>query len=562
MINNLSIRKKLFILSGISLLLLTVTSIWGLSGISNTVANNQQITELHKLQEELLQREVDHLNWTADVSNFIFSEHESALHVQLDHKNCGFGKWYYGQGRLDTENKLPATKELLKAIEQPHIDLHKSAQKISHVYSSEDPSKAMQIFNHETKIALASVQEKLKEINKIAGTNIEAHSEILHDEANKTKTITLIIGLVSLLLGLLIAMRISHSLTVPMRQTVAMINALEDGRLETRLEMQRSDEIGEMAKTMNRFADALEHDVIDTMQRLAEGDLQIEIEPRHEHDSIRIAIRQLVTDLNQSFQHIRLSSEQIAMGSVQVSDSAQKLSESATESAASLQQISSSMSQIGAQTEQSSNNSAQANTLANSASEAARCGRQNMAEMIEAMTGINEAGESISKIIKVIDEIAFQTNLLALNAAVEAARAGQHGKGFAVVAEEVRGLAARSAKAAHETAALIKSSAEKTTKGSLIAERTSESLEEIVSEITRVNDLVADIATASAEQAQGVAQIRLGLEQIDQGIQQNTASSEENAATSEALSNQAADLQHILKRFQLKDSSDMATQQI
>lgn len=216
------------------------------------------------------------------------------------------------------------------------------------------------------------------------------------------------------------------------------------------------------------------------------------------------------------------------------------------------------MNEIASQTKQNAENASHANKLAGEAKEYAERGNQQVGEMVAAMKEISESSRNISKIIKVIDEIAFQTNLLALNAAVEAARAGKHGKGFAVVAEEVRNLAARSAKAAKETAEMIEGAVKKIEDGTAMADRTAEALTQIVSAATKVTDLVAEIAAASNEQAQGVSQITQGLSQIDQVTQQNTAHAEESASAAEELSSQAMLLQQLISSFKLAEDKKAA----
>ncbi len=338
----------------------------------------------------------------------------------------------------------------------------------------------------------------------------------------------------------------------PLVRLVAIMKELGLGHLGKRLNINKQDEIGEMARAIDGFADTLERDIVANLEKLAAGDLDFSVTPRDERDVIRHALKKVGDDLNGLLGQVRGSGDKIANGATQVADSSQSLSQGATEQASSLQEISASINQMAAQTAQSAENSKQANSLSNAARSAATRGQQHMQSMVQAMGEINSAGVDISKIIKVIDEIAFQTNLLALNAAVEAARAGQHGKGFAVVAEEVRNLAARSAKAAKETAELIEVSVGKAANGVEIADQTATALDEIVGGITKVSDLIGEITAAATEQAEGIGQVNQGLSQIDQVTQQNTANAEESAAAAEDLSGQVGQLRQMLQRFKLR----------
>jgi CHASE3 domain sensor protein len=239
-------------------------------------------------------------------------------------------------------------------------------------------------------------------------------------------------------------------------------------------------------------------------------------------------------------------SSEVSSASSQISSSSQLLAEGATEQASSLEQTSSALEQMASQTRQNADNASQANSLAANAKEDAEGGALAMEEMITAMDAISVSSGEISKIIKVIEEIAFQTNLLALNAAVEAARAGEHGKGFAVVAEEVRNLAQRSASAAKDTASLIEDAVKKASDGSDIANRAGKALSDIVEGVKKVTDLVGEIAAASNEQAQGVDQVNTAVAQMDKVTQQNAATAEESAAASEELNAQAASLNEVV----------------
>jgi methyl-accepting chemotaxis protein len=296
------------------------------------------------------------------------------------------------------------------------------------------------------------------------------------------------------------------------------------------------------------------------LQKVADGDLQVGMAGNYQggYSALKDALNTALDSFNVVLGEINTAAAQVTAGSSQVSQGSQALSQGATEQSATMEEITASVTQIAAQTKTNAVNANQANELAQLAKENAVQGNDRMQAMVKAMSDINESSTNISKIIKVIDEIAFQTNILALNAAVEAARAGQYGKGFAVVAEEVRNLAARSANAAKETTDMIEGSISKVGIGTRIANETAAALNQIVNGVTQTVGLVGEIALASNDQATGIAQINQGIAQVSQVIQGNTATVEESAAASEELTAQAHLLQEMVGRFKLKEGNARA----
>ena len=316
------------------------------------------------------------------------------------------------------------------------------------------------------------------------------------------------------------------------------------------------DEIGQTIAGSTSFIKQVNY-VATELKSIAGGDLTTDVKMLSDADTMGKSLSQMVDNLNNMFSGIQTSTSQVSTGAKQVADGAQSLAQGSTEQASSIEELSSSITEIANKTKENAEIAGRTSKLSETIKESALKGSSQMDDMTNAVKDINQASQSISKVIKVIDDIAFQTNILALNAAVEAARAGQHGKGFAVVAEEVRNLAAKSAEAAKDTGGLIQNSMEKAELGARIAGETAESLAEIVSGIDESNKLVNDIARSSEDQTSGITQVNIGIDQVAQVVQQNSATAEESAAASEEMSSQSSMLEELISQFKLKNSSGM-----
>lgn len=346
------------------------------------------------------------------------------------------------------------------------------------------------------------------------------------------------------------------AIVAPVQEASAVLKEIASGNLHVKM---NGDYRGDHAEIKNALNETIENlqsyvgEISRVLSDMGDGNLDQTITAEYKGDFIEIkdSLNHISLSLSQALGEINQAAEQVASGARQVSDASQGLSQGSTEQAGTLQELTASITEIANQTKQNAISAGQANELSASARENGVKGNQQMSGMLSSMEEINQSSADISKIIKVIDDIAFQTNILALNAAVEAARAGQHGKGFAVVAEEVRSLAARSAKAAKETTDLIEGSISKVATGTKLANETADALNDIANGIEKSANLIGNIANASSEQATGIEQINRGIEQVSRVVQNNSATAEESAATSEQLSSQAEILKQMVSKFQL-----------
>ncbi len=294
-------------------------------------------------------------------------------------------------------------------------------------------------------------------------------------------------------------------------------------------------------------------EITETLDLVSHGDLSPEIKREFlgEYDSIKTSVNGIVHTLRKTISDIRISADSVLSGAKQISDSSAKLAEGANDQAASVESLSAALEIINQKIAESAENAQSAEEFSKLSKQSASKGTTEMSHMLKSMDDIKDASVNISKIMKVIDDIAFQTSILAINAAVEAARAGENGKGFAVVAQEVRTLAARSQTAAQETTVLIEDTMTKVNAGTKTAKLTSEALEEIVQNTGSVSKMIDEIYNKSLEQKEAISHITQNVSAIEGVVQTNSATSEESAAAAQELNSQSEVLAEMVSNFRL-----------
>lgn len=564
MMKNLKIGAKIFLgFSCIFILLLAImiTSIITSLYTGSNIDDVDIYVDLHSNANELMHI----LNETRITAGVLYETNSLEAYnnavKQLMYCDARLKKLY---DYIDSQPKLSGFRANIEQFDSLYSKWRSGINEMNNTYNLEQELSKLE---KESFTVLAGEMRKTNLLaHEILSNTISYIQEVDNNNIKDTKDFNIaaiwtviLISVISVFVAIFFAIKIIRSITIPvdyMRKTLEHIGQSGDLRISDDVHKKLSEVASgkdETARCMSELLILINrlNDIDHNLSYVADGDLTLKVSLQSEQDTMGLAVDKMLKNLNQKFSAIMQSTNWVHQKTEELTEGSHLLATGSREQAQSVGHLLNTVNGVNQKTEQNKILAKNAADLSDSIQKNANSGTENMNQMIQAVTEINEASQSISKIIKLMDDIAFQTNILALNAAVEAARAGQYGKGFAVVAEEVRNLAAKSSEAAQNTGSLIENTVQKAALGASIAEVTSKSFEEIVKGVNQSSGIIGDISNYFQEQASDIYQILKDAENVEHVVEQNNKIASQSAEAAQDISEQSNLLKELVKQFRL-----------